>query len=141
MVLPPLCHSDRSASGVEESTVLDNEPTQNKICHLRRFLDSLRSLGMTCRGIVSFNQTSYICNGASPSPGLDGGAPRSESKINDCRGQSHINFIVGSTPLHCSGYWVFHSTKQVVIETWRAAGCRPYGNVPRFRIFRNIKRR
>ena len=45
-------------------------------------------------------------NGASPSPGLDGGAPRSESKSIDCRGQSHIDFIVGSTPLHCSVYWV-----------------------------------
>ena len=32
-----------SASEVEESTTLDNEPTQDKICHLRRFLDSLRS--------------------------------------------------------------------------------------------------
>ena len=49
--------------------------------------------------------------GASPSPGLDGGAPRSESKINDCRGQSHIDFIVGSTPLHCSVYGVVPFTR------------------------------
>ena len=36
-----------SASGVEESTTWDNEPTQDKTCYLGRFLDSLRSLGMT----------------------------------------------------------------------------------------------
>ena len=41
------CHSDRSVSGVEESTTLDEEPTQDKICHLGRFLDSFHSLGMT----------------------------------------------------------------------------------------------
>ena len=36
--------------------------------------DSSTPLGMTCRGgVVPFNQTGYICNGASPSPGLDGG--------------------------------------------------------------------
>ena len=29
-----------SASGVEESTTLDNKPTQDKTCHLGRFLDS-----------------------------------------------------------------------------------------------------
>ena len=90
MELPPLCHSDRSASGVEESTTWDDEPTQDKTCYLRRFLDSLRSLGMTCRGVVPFNQASSICNGASPSPGLDG---------------------VGSTPLHCSEYRVIPFTR------------------------------
>ena len=26
----------------------------------------------------------------------------------------------------------YHSTTRVVFETWRAADCRPYGNVPRF---------
>ncbi len=52
----------------------------------------------------------YVCiridQRSQPLAGLDGGAPRSESKSNDCRGQSHIDFIVGSTPLHCSVYWV-----------------------------------
>ena len=38
---PPSCHSDRSASGVEESTTWDNEPPQDKTCHLGRFLGSL----------------------------------------------------------------------------------------------------
>ena len=47
--------------------------------------DSSTPLGMTCRGVVPFNQTGYIRYGASPSPGLDG---------------------VGSTPLHCSVYGV-----------------------------------
>ena len=50
----------------------------------------------------------YVCiridQRSQPLAGLDGGAPRSESKSNDCRGQSHIDFIVGSTPLHCSVY-------------------------------------
>ena len=49
---PPFCHSDRSVSGVEESTTWQKVPTQGKICHSGRFLDSLRSLGMTCRGAV-----------------------------------------------------------------------------------------
>ena len=57
-----VCHSDRSVSGVEESTTLENEPTQGKTCCLGRFLDSLCSLGMTCRGVVSFNHTGYHCN-------------------------------------------------------------------------------
>ena len=51
-----------SVSGVEESTTLVNEPTQNKTCYSGRFLDSLRSLGMTCRYVVSFNHTGHICN-------------------------------------------------------------------------------
>ena len=101
--VPPFCHSDRSVSGVEESTTWDKEPTQDKTCYSGRFLDSL---GMTCRGVVPISLTGCIRYGASPSPGLDGGAPRSESKSIDCRGQSHIDFIVGSTPLHCSVYWV-----------------------------------
>ena len=60
-----------SASGVEESTTLDNEPPQDKTCHLGRFLDSLRSLGMTYREAFPFNRTGYIRHGASPSPGLE----------------------------------------------------------------------
>ena len=38
--MPPFCHSDRSVSGVEESTTLVKEPTQDKTCCLGRFLDS-----------------------------------------------------------------------------------------------------
>ena len=34
------CHSDRSVSGVEESTTLEKEPPQDKICNSGRFLDS-----------------------------------------------------------------------------------------------------
>ena len=48
--VPPLCHSDRSASGVEESTTEEKVPTQGKICYLGSFLGSLRSLGMSGRG-------------------------------------------------------------------------------------------
>ena len=51
---PQVCHSDRSASGAEESTTLEKEPTQGKTCYLRRFLRSLCSVGMTCRGVVPF---------------------------------------------------------------------------------------
>ena len=39
--VPPFCHSDRSASGAEESTTWDKEPPQDKTCHLGRFLGSL----------------------------------------------------------------------------------------------------
>ena len=35
-----ICHSDRSDSGVEESTTLEKEPTQDKACCLGRALDS-----------------------------------------------------------------------------------------------------
>ena len=52
--VPHFCHSDRSVSGVEESTTLEEGLTQDKICNLGRFLDSLHSLGMTCRGVVLF---------------------------------------------------------------------------------------
>ncbi len=46
--VPPLCHSDRSVSGVEESTTWDKEPPQDKTSHLGRFLGSVSlSLGMT----------------------------------------------------------------------------------------------
>ena len=38
--VPPFCHSDRSVSGVEESTTWDDEPPQEKACNLSRFLDS-----------------------------------------------------------------------------------------------------
>ena len=64
-----VCHSDRSVSGVEESTTWDDEPPQDEICYLSRFLDSLRSLGMTCRGWFPFNRTGCIRNGASPCRG------------------------------------------------------------------------
>ena len=52
--VPHLCHSDRSVSGVEESTTWDDEPTQDKTCYLGRFLGSLRSLGMTWREVIPF---------------------------------------------------------------------------------------
>ena len=80
-----VCHSDRSVSGVEESTTLDNEPPQDKTCYLGRFLDSLRFARNDMSGGVPINLTGCIRYGASPSPGLDG---------------------VGSTPLHCSVYGV-----------------------------------
>ena len=38
---PPVCHSDRSVSGVEESTTLVKEPTQDKTCYSGRFLHSI----------------------------------------------------------------------------------------------------
>ena len=64
---PPLCHSDGHASGVEESTTLDNEPPQDKPSYLGRFLDSLRSLGMTCTmGSTSAPIVSTTYNAAPP---------------------------------------------------------------------------
>ena len=38
-----------SVRGVGESATSEEEPTQDKACNLGRFLDSLRSLGMTYR--------------------------------------------------------------------------------------------
>ena len=34
-------------------------PPQDKTCNSGRFLDSLRSLGMTCRYVIPFNHTGY----------------------------------------------------------------------------------
>ena len=137
--VPPSCHSDRSASGVEESTTWQKVPTQGKICNLRRFLGSLRSLGMTCRGAVPFTGTGCIRYGASPWRGWSGDE---------------------SSPLHLVSYiGSYHLTEQVVIDTWRAADCRwnygviapgnqlilircakhhPYVNVPRFSYFSHV---
>ena len=54
--VPPLCHSDRSASGVEESTTLENEPTQDETCHSGRFLDSHSFARNDMSGVVPFCQ-------------------------------------------------------------------------------------
>ena len=96
--VPPFCHSDRSASGVEESTTLENEPTQDKTSNLGRFLDSLRSLGMTCRYVVPFNHTGCIRNVA-------GGRLPKKSWC-DCHRQS-IDFdsLRGAPPLR-THWWV-----------------------------------
>ena len=90
------CHSDRSVSGVEESTTLDEEPTQAKICHLGRFLDSFHSLGMT-----------WSVGGSVMSARVIFGTLHVA--------MNHRRYIA----------W-YHSTAQVVFETWRAANSRPY---------------
>ena len=60
--------------------------------------------------------------------------------------QPHRLYSQRSQPLAGAGWrWVnaatfvpyiglYHSPTQVIIATWRAAGCRPYGNVPRFTV-------
>ena len=58
---PPICHSDRSASGVEESTTWDNESPQDKIRNLRGFLDSLRFARNDMSGAV-FSPIGYTSN-------------------------------------------------------------------------------
>ena len=64
---------------------MENEPPQDKTCYSGRFLDSLRSLGMTYREVFPFNRTGYIRYGASPSRGWSGDE---------------------SSPLHCTVYQV-----------------------------------
>ena len=49
-----------SVRGVGESATSEEEPTQDKACNLGRFLDSLRSLGMTYRQVVPFIRTGCI---------------------------------------------------------------------------------
>ena len=55
--------------------------------------------------ITSMNHRRYIAWYRSTarviSETLHGGAPRSESKSTDCRGQSHLDSIDESSPLHC----------------------------------------
>ena len=114
MVSPPLCHSDRSASGVEESTTWDDKPTQGKTCYLGRFLDSLRSLGMTCRGV--FRSTKRVIFATEPAPRRGWMALGQRRYIVPCIRE-------------------YHSTAQVIFATWRAADCRPYDTfVPFYRI-------
>ena len=94
-------------SGVEESTTLDNEPPKDKICNSGRFLGSLPFArnDMSVGGAVLSAWVVFAT--------LHGGAPRSESKSIDCRGQSHLDSIDESSPLH----WVipylgwYHSSK------------------------------
>ena len=115
-----VCHSDRSVSGVEESTTWDDEPPQDKICCLRRFLDSV-SLARNDMPGGGFVLSTRVIFATVP-------APR--------RGWSGDE----SSPLHWVPYIrYYHSTEQVVIDTWRAADCRPYGNVPRFPHFSKHK--
>ena len=52
-------------------------------------------------GLAWFRSTAQIVFGM-----WHGGAPRSESKSIDCRGQSHLDSTDESSPLHCSVYWV-----------------------------------
>ena len=99
-----------------------NPPRWTKNHHkikLATWEDSSTPLGLTCRGVVPFNQTGYIRYGASPRRGWMALGQR--------------RYIVP-----CMGW--YHSTAQVVFDTWRAAGCRPYGNVPRFLHFMGAKR-
>ena len=82
-------------SGVEESTTLEKKPTQDKIRNLGRFLDSLSLPRNDISGGGSVLSARIVFGT------LHGGAPRSESKSIDCRGQSHLDSIDGSSPLHC----------------------------------------
>ena len=75
-----------SVSGVEESTTWDNEPPQDKNCHMGRFLDCARN-DMSGGGTVQPNGLYF--QRSQPLPGLDG---------------------VGSTPLHCFVYGVLPFT-------------------------------
>ena len=86
---------------------MDNEPPQDKICNSGRFLGSLPFArnDMSVGGAVLSAWVVFAT--------LHGGAPRSESKSIDCRGQSHLDSIDESSPLH----WVipylgwYHSSK------------------------------
>ena len=86
---------------------MDNEPPQDKICNTGRFLGSLPFArnDMSVGGAVLSAWVVFAT--------LHGGAPRSESKSIDCRGQSHLDSIDESSPLH----WVipylgwYHSSK------------------------------
>ena len=145
MVSPPLCHSDRSASGVEVSTTWDDKPTQGKTCYLGRFLDSLRSLGMTCRGV--FRSTKRVIFATEPAPRRGWMALGQRRYIVPCIREYHstAQVIFVTVPAPRRGWMAlgqrryivpcirwYHSPAQVIIATWRAAGCRPYVNVPRF---------
>ena len=93
-------------------------------CNLGGFLHSAdAAVGMTyLGGVAPFIHTGCFCNvsrnGTQAVPygfagwwilssarvvfvTLLGGAPRSESKSIDCRGQSHLDSIDESSPLHC----------------------------------------
>ena len=81
---------------MEESTTLDEEPTQDKACHSGRFLDSFHSLGMT-----------WSVGGSVMSARVVFGTWHVA--------MNHRRYIA----------W-YHSTARVVFETWRAANSRPY---------------
>ena len=88
-----------SVSGVEESTTLEDEPPQDKACCLGRFLGSLP---------FARNDMSEV-------------VPFSPHRLYSLRSvaMGHRRYIVP-----CIGW--YRSPAQVICETWRAAGCRPY---------------
>ena len=78
--VPPLCHPDRNEMEWRDLLKLQILPYAGYFCNLGGFLHSAcAAVGMTCRDVAPIIHTGYICSGASPSPGLHGGAPGSSS--------------------------------------------------------------
>ena len=75
---------------------MEKKPTQDQTGHLGRFLDSLCSLGMTCRGVVPVNPTGCIRD-------VDGGRlPPLHCVVSFNRTGYHCNVDGGRLPpLHC----------------------------------------
>ena len=147
--MPPFCHSDRSVSGVEESTTLVKEPTQDKTCCLGRFLDShsfarndmpgggsvlstrvifgalLGDESSPLHCVVPFNRTGCIRDVAG------GRLPPLHARqwvVPFIRTGYNCNVPRNGTqavPYGFAGGWIL-STAQVIYATWRAADCRPY---------------
>ena len=74
---------------MEETTTLGNEPTQDRTCCLGRFLDSLRSLGMTCR----LNTGLYLVGGS--------------AAVIDGKSIATDPFLVSLPSLDGSGNWAY----------------------------------
>ena len=80
--------------------------------------DSSTPLGLTCRGVIPFNQTGCIWYGASPSPGLDG----------DESSPLHCVYRVWGFTIHRHRLYLPRGGRQVAAPTY-FNGCREMNNV------------
>ena len=71
---------------IQKNTV---RPSQSRLCRASSPIGRAKGRGR-------FRLSTRVVFGT-----FHGGAPRSESKSSDCRGQSHLDSIDESSPLHC----------------------------------------
>ena len=102
---PRICHSDRSASGVEESTTLEEEPTQGKTCNLGRFLDSHSLARNDMSGGGAFLSAQVIFEtwrAAGSRPYLRGSVQ--PHGLNSGRSRNGTQAV----PYGCADWWIFY---------------------------------
>ena len=115
-----------SVRGVGESATSEEEPTQDKACNLGRFLDSLRSLGMTYRQVVPFIHTGCIrripgtAHRPFPTVSLVGGSINHTGYIRNVAGVKpfiHTGSIRNAAGTASALFWAFTPKNQICNRT------------------------